>query len=69
MPQVIATSIVSSFTEHNCHLAMNPMVPTILIDREKFRVILYDCKKRHFIDVVLKNANQSQKKLTDRLAH
>ncbi len=45
LPEVIATNIVASFTESNCHLALNPMVPTIQIDSEKFRVILYDCKK------------------------
>ncbi len=45
LPQAIATAVVASFTEHNCHSSMNPMVPTILIDGDKFRVLLYDCKK------------------------
>lgn len=44
---VIITKIgcrISSI-EHNLHPTMSPAVPTILIDGDTFRVILYDCIK------------------------
>ena len=45
LPQAVATCITSSFTEHNLHPTMSPAVPTILIEGDTFRVILYDCIK------------------------
>ena len=45
LQQAIATGVVSSFTERNCHPGKLPIVPTILIDQNFFRVILYDCEK------------------------
>lgn len=45
LQQAVATSVTSSFTEHNLHPTMSPAVPTILIDGDTFQVILYDCIK------------------------
>ena len=45
LPQVVATCVVSSFTESSLHPDKPALVPTILIDEERFRVCLYDCKK------------------------
>lgn len=45
LPQAISTCVTSSFTEHNLHPEMQSIVPTILIDGDTFRVILYDCLK------------------------
>jgi hypothetical protein len=44
LPQAVGTCVVSSFTEKSLHPGKNPLVPCILIDKEKFRVILYDCE-------------------------
>lgn len=41
--QLVATAVVSSFTEHNLNPSMNPVVPTIWINRNAFRICLYDC--------------------------
>ena len=40
--QVVATCVVSSFTETKLHPDKQALVPTILIDLNKFRVCLYD---------------------------
>ena len=45
LQQAIATCVVSSFTERNRHPGKLPIVPTILIDPNFLRVILYDCEK------------------------
>ena len=45
LPQAIAIAIVHSFTQSNRHPMLNPMVPTILMNGNKFRIILYDCRK------------------------
>ena len=41
--QLIATCVVSSFTEHQRHPSKNTLVPALLIDISKLRVCLYDC--------------------------
>ena len=43
LPQAIAIAIVHSFTQSNRHPMLNPMVPTILMNGYKFRIILYHC--------------------------
>ena len=43
LPQAIAIAIVHSFTQSNRHPMLNPMVPTVLINGNKFQIILYDC--------------------------
>lgn len=45
LQQAIATCVVSSFTERNCHPDKLPIVPTLFIDQRFVRVILYDCEK------------------------
>ena len=47
--QLVATSVVSSFTESRLHLDQQPLVPTILVDLTQIRVCFYDCK----LDVLL----------------
>ena len=44
LPQMIATCIVSSFTEKGLHPDLPAVVPTILIDPHQFQVCLYDCQ-------------------------
>ena len=41
--QLVGTCVTSSFTEHKLHPTQNPLIPTILIDANQFRVCLYDC--------------------------
>ena len=45
LQKAIATCVVSSFTERNCHPGKLPIIPTILSDQNFLRVILYDCEK------------------------
>ena len=45
LPQVVAICVVSSFTENANHPDMSALIPTILIDKESFRICLYDCRK------------------------
>ena len=45
LPQLVATCVVSSFTEKSLHPKKSAMVPTILIDEKVFRVCLYDSEK------------------------
>ena len=42
--QAISTCVVASFIEKKCHPTLPPVVPTILIDKKKFYVCLYDCE-------------------------
>lgn len=43
LSQVVGTCVVSSFTEHQLHKTDNPLMPTLLINSNYARVILYDC--------------------------
>lgn len=43
--QAVGTCVVASFTEKSTHSNLNSLVPTILIDKHSFRVVLYDCEK------------------------
>lgn len=43
--QAIGTCVVASFTEKTLHPNMTALVPTVLIDKTQFRVILYDCQR------------------------
>lgn len=46
--KAIATAITSSFTQRNrneCDDLYNSLTPTVLINKEKFYVCLYDCNK------------------------
>ncbi len=47
LPQLVATAIVSSFTERNAHLDLNPAVPSILLseDHAYTCIYIYDCIK------------------------
>ena len=45
LPQVVAMTVVASFTEHNLHPNSSAMVPSILISKHHFRVCLYHCEK------------------------
>ena len=45
LSQMVATCVVTSFTEKNLNPSKSAMVPTILIDEHKCRVCLYDCDK------------------------
>lgn len=46
LSQLIATSVVSSFTEYSMSEPKgNPMVPSIMVDGKSFLVCLYDCVK------------------------
>lgn len=49
MAQVVATCVVSSFTESRCHPDKPAAVPTVLITLKQFQVCLYDCR----LDVLL----------------
>lgn len=44
MQQLVAQTVVSSFTERRLHPKMNTMVPSILIDEYKFSACLYDAE-------------------------
>lgn len=41
--QLIALSVISSFTEHNLHQDLNPMVPSLLINSSSMQICLFDC--------------------------
>lgn len=43
LSQLIALSIVNSFTEHNIHPAMNSIVPSLLLNGHFMVICLYDC--------------------------
>ena len=45
LQQVVATCVVSSFTEIKSHPGRLALIPTILIDKKSFIICLYDCKK------------------------
>ena len=45
LPQLVAMNVVSAFIEHSLHPGLNPMVPSILIGKNRFRVSLYHCEK------------------------
>ena len=49
LAQVVATCVVSSFTENKLHPHTQTLLPTILIDLKQFWVCLYDCR----LDVLL----------------
>ena len=36
-------SVISSFTEHNLHQNLNPMVPSVLINSSMIQICIYDC--------------------------
>ena len=55
LQQAIATCVTSSFTEKTCHPKKPPIVPTILIDQNAFRVCFYDCEKDILLLSPLKN--------------
>ena len=44
LPQVVATCVVSSFTESSRHPDKSSLIPTVLIDRLSYLVCLYDCE-------------------------
>ena len=44
LPQVVATCVVSSFTESSRHPDKSPLIPTVFIDRLSYLVCLYDCE-------------------------
>lgn len=43
--QLIATTVVSSFIEHNLHGDVNPLTPVIMIGAPKAQICLYDCQQ------------------------
>ena len=45
LPQAIAISVVSSFTIKGLSDSSCVFVPTILIDKKSFKIILYDCER------------------------
>ena len=45
LPQAVATCVVSSFIEKSNHPDKSPLIPTILIDKKSFQIILFDCEK------------------------
>jgi len=45
LPQLVKTSVVSSFTDNCLHPNMNPMVPVILVNAQDSRICLYDARK------------------------
>ena len=42
--QLVATCVMSSFTEHSLHPHKNTLVPTIIMDPTIIQVCLYDCE-------------------------
>lgn len=44
LSQLVTTCVVSSFTESNVHPHLNPLVPTLLVNKEAFRICMYDCE-------------------------
>ena len=42
--QLVATCVVTSFTEANLNPELDPVVPTILFNRSSYRICLYDCQ-------------------------
>ena len=49
LPQTVATCVTSAFTEKNLHPSLEPITPTIMIDKKSFRLCLYQCE----LDVLL----------------
>ena len=49
LAQVVATCVISSFTEKKLHPTQQALVPTVLIDLSGYQVCLYDC----VLDVLL----------------
>ena len=45
LAQVVGTCVISSFTEKSVHPEQSPLVPSFLVDKDKFRVVLYNCEK------------------------
>ena len=45
LAQVVGTCVISSFTEKSVHPEQSPLVPRFLVDKDKFRVVLYNCEK------------------------
>jgi len=43
--QLIDTCIISSFTEHNLHLSLNPLLPTIIWWNLNAMICMYDCQR------------------------
>lgn len=43
--QLVTTCVTTSFTEHNINSNLNPAVPTILFNKNSFRICIYDCKE------------------------
>lgn len=43
MPQLISTAVISSFTEHNLHKSLNPLLPVVMLNCSKLRICMYDC--------------------------
>ena len=42
--QLVATCVVNSFTEANLNPELNPVIPTILFNRNSYRICLYNCE-------------------------
>ena len=55
LPQVIATTVVASFTHKKRHSSQQALVPAILIDLKMCQVCLYDCE----LDILLISASKS----------
>ena len=45
LAQVVGTCVTAAFTEHNLHPRKQPMVPSVLMGENTFRVCFYDCVK------------------------
>lgn len=43
--QLVTTCVTTSFIEHNLNSNLNPAVPTILFNKNSFRICIYDCKE------------------------
>ena len=44
LSQLVPTCVVSSFTKSKKHPHLNPLVPTLLVNKTAFRVCMYDCE-------------------------
>ena len=47
--QLIATTVVASFTEHNLHPELNTLIPVVMICMPKPQMCFYDCKDEPFV--------------------
>lgn len=62
--QLIAITVVASFTEHKSHPELNTLVPAILMDHDSFIVCLYDCKHDVLLISDPKNLSEDDGKLS-----